>query len=163
VGFEMLGPPRLTKLLFEGELLRRLCGDDLGRVPGADPAELAAGAEALLRGDADLRTRLLSANLAVLLPDGERVLRGRKVAVEPAEGASLDDTAWAGWVDLRATNWEAWRERAAAILSRIESEPGPEGGSRWDVEPWHRGRAIRPGALAAWILRHEDEGERIKR
>jgi NAD(P)-dependent dehydrogenase (short-subunit alcohol dehydrogenase family) len=162
VGFEMLGPPRLTKLLFEAEILRRLCGG-LADVVELDPQAFAAHAERLLGGDTDLRTRLISANLAVLLPDGERVLRGRKVAVEPAEGAPLDDTAWTGWVDLRPANWEAWRERAAAILARIEGEPGPEGGSRWDVEPWHRGRAIRPGALAAWILRYEDEGERIKR
>jgi hypothetical protein len=163
VGFEMLGPPRLTKLLFEGEILRRLCGDDLGRVVELDPDDFAASAEALLTGDADLRTRLLSANLAVLLADGERLWRGRKVAVEPAAGQSVDDTAWSGWVDLRAANWEAWRERAAAVLARIEGEPGPEGGSQWDVEPWHRERTIRPGALAAWVLRYEDEGERIKR
>lgn len=162
VGFEMLGPPRLTKLLFEGEILRRLCAS-LADVVELDPDAFAAHTERLLAGDTDLRTRLLSANLAVLLPDGERVLRGRKVAVEPAEGATVDDTAWAGWVDLRAGNWEAWRERAAAIAARIQGEPGPEGGSRWDVEPWHRGRGIRPGALAAWILRYEDEGERIKR
>jgi hypothetical protein len=163
VGFEMLGPPRLTKLLFEGEILRRLCGDDLGRVLELVPAHFAARAEALLADDADLRTRLLSANLAVLLPDGERLLRGRKVAVEPAPGEEVDDTAWSGWVDLRPANWEAWRERAASVLARIEEGPGPEGGSQWDVEPWHRERTIRPGALAAWVLRYEDEGERIKR
>ena len=128
-----------------------------------DAEEFAAGAEQLLTDDADLRTRLLSANLAVLLPDGERLLRGRKVAVEPAPGVEVDDTAWSGWVDLRPANWEAWRERAASVLARIEGEPGPEGGSRWDVEPWHRERTIRPGALAAWVLRYEDEGERIKR
>src|SRR6185295_11612172 len=116
VGFEMLGPPRLTKLLFEGEILRRLCGDRLEGVPALEPEPFAAQAEALLQGDADLRTRLLSANLAVLLPDGERILRGRKVAVEPAAGEALDDTAWSGWVDLRPANWEAWRERAASVL-----------------------------------------------
>jgi hypothetical protein len=31
------------------------------------------------------------------------------------------------------------------------------------MEPWQRERRIRPGALAAWIFRYEDEGERIKR
>jgi PAS domain-containing protein len=163
VAFEMLGPPRLTKLLFEGEILRRLCEGDLGRVPGLDATAFAAAAEGLLREDDDLRTRLLSANLAVLLADGERLLRGRKVAVEPAAGQEVDELAWSGWVDLRPANWEAWRERAAAVLARIDEGPGPEGGSRWDVEPWHRERTLRPGALAAWVLRYEDEGERIKR
>lgn len=106
---------------------------------------------------------MLSANLALLLPDGARLLRGRKVEIEPAPGEALDDTAWKGWVDLRAANWEAWRDRAVSVLARVSGEPGPEGGSQWDMEPWHRERSIRPGALAAWVFRYEDEGERIKR
>ncbi len=163
VGFEMLGPPRLTKLLFEGEILRRLCEGDLERAAGLDPDAFAEESERLVHGDHDLRTRILSANLAVLLADGGRVLRGRKVVVEPAPGEAVDDTAWKGWVDLRAANWEAWRERAVSVLARVDAEPGAEGGSRWDIEPWHRERTIRPGALAAWIFRYEDEGERIKR
>jgi NAD(P)-dependent dehydrogenase (short-subunit alcohol dehydrogenase family) len=163
VGFEMLGPPRLTKLLFEGEILRRLCEGDLERVAGLDPAAFAAESERLVQGDPDLRTRILSANLAVLLTDGARVLRGRKVVVEPAPGEAVDDTAWKGWVDLRPANWEAWRDRAVGVLARVDAEPGAEGGSQWDIEPWHRERTIRPGALAAWIFRYEDEGERIKR
>ena len=127
-----------------------------------DPDDFAGRAERLLRATRTC-VRGSSPPTAVLLSDGERLLRGRKVAVEPAPGETVDDTAWSGWVDLRAANWEAWRERAASVLARIEGEPGPEGGSQWDVEPWHRERTIRPGALAAWVLRYEDEGERIKR
>jgi hypothetical protein len=163
VGFEMLGPPRLTKLLFEGEILRRMCGGSLEAAAQLDPGTAARDAAALVEGDADLRTRILSANLAILLPDGDSLLRGRKVEIEPAPGETVDDTAWKGWVDLRPANWDAWRERAVSVLARITGEPGPEGGSQWDMEPWHRERAIRPGALAAWIFRYEDEGERIKR
>jgi NAD(P)-dependent dehydrogenase (short-subunit alcohol dehydrogenase family) len=163
VGFEMLGPPRLTKLLFEGEILRRLCGGDLERAAGLDPHAFAGESQRLVEGDADLRTRILSANLAVLLADGARLLRGRKVVVEPAPGEAAGDTAWKGWVDLRPANWGAWRDRAVGVLARVDAEPGAEGGSQWDIEPWHRERTIRPGALAAWIFRYEDEGERIKR
>jgi NAD(P)-dependent dehydrogenase (short-subunit alcohol dehydrogenase family) len=163
VGFEMLGPPRLTKLLFEGEVLRRMCDGRLESAAQLDPETAARDAEALVKSDADLRTRMLSANLAILLSDGEHLLRGRKVEIEPAPGETVDDTAWKGWVDLRAANWEAWRERAVSVLARVAGEPGAEGGSQWDIEPWHRERTIRPGALAAWIFRHEDEGERIKR
>lgn len=163
VGFEMLGPPRLTKLLFEGEILRRLCGGDLERAAGLDPQAFADESERLVQGDPDLRTRILSANLAVLLADGARVLRGRKVVVEPEPGEAVDDTAWKGWVDLRPASWEAWRDRAVGVLARVDAEPGADGGSQWDIEPWHRERTIRPGALAAWVFRYEDEGERIKR
>jgi NAD(P)-dependent dehydrogenase (short-subunit alcohol dehydrogenase family) len=163
VGFEMLGPPRLTKLLFEGEVLRRMCDGRLESAAQLDPETAARDAEALVKSDADLRTRMLSANLAILLSDGEHLLRGRKVEIEPAPGETVDDTAWKGWVDLRAENWEAWRDRVVSVLARVAGEPGADDGSQWDIEPWHRERTIRPGALAAWIFRHEDEGERIKR
>ncbi|HEU4452886.1 MAG TPA: hypothetical protein VFR81_07490 [Longimicrobium sp.] len=163
VGFEMLGPPRLTKLLFEGEILRRLCAGDLRAVAELEAEDASRQAERLIEADADLRSRILSGNLAVLLADGARVLRGKKVAVEPSPGECVDDTARRGWVDLRAANWAAWAERARRLLAWIDGNPGARGGSRWDVEPWHRARSIRPGALAAWVFRYEEEGERIKR
>jgi hypothetical protein len=158
----MLGPPRLTKLLYEGEILRRLRGR-LEDAEVLEPDAFAREAERLVTEDDDLRTRILSANLAVLLADGARLLRGRKVEIEPCPGEEVEDTAWKGWVDLRPANWETWRERAVSVLARVIAEPGAEGGSQWDIEPWHRERTIRPGALAAWIFRYEDEGERIKR
>jgi hypothetical protein len=162
VGFEMLGPPRLTKLLYEGEILRRLCAglDDAAAV---DPDDFAARAEALVRDDTDLRTRILSSKLAILLPDGRRVLRGRTVEIQPGAGESTSQTARKGWVDLRAESWSAWRDRLRQVLAEIDGQPGAEGGSGWDMQPWHRARTIRPGALAAWVFRHEDKGERIKR
>lgn len=162
VAFEMLGPPRLTKLLYEAEILRRLC-DGLDAVAALDPDDFARRADALVARDADLRTRMLTAKLAVLLPDGARVLRGRKVEIEPEPGEALNQTARKGWVDLRAESWAAWRDRIATLLAEIDAQPGAEGGSGWDMQPWHRERSIRPGALAAWIFRYEDRGERIKR
>jgi hypothetical protein len=50
-----------------------------------------------------------------------------------------------------------------AICRRLDCRGDATIGSRWDVEPWERARRIRPGALAAWVFRHEDSGERIKR
>jgi hypothetical protein len=162
VAYEMLGPPRLSKLLFEGAILRRLCGGNLDAVAAIDPAEFAERAQREVEGDAELRTRILSAGIAVLLRDGESVLRGREVKVEPGE-IGWEAAAASGWVDLRAANWERWRERVAKLLAELDGQPGAEGGSRFDMEPWQRERKIRPGALAAWIFRYEDAGERIKR
>jgi len=163
VAFEMLGPPRLTKLLYEAEILRRLCAGRLDAAAALDPSTFCQQADALVSADGDLRTRMLTAKLAVLLPDGDRVLRGRRVEIEPEPGEALNQTARKGWVDLRAENWAAWRDRITAVLREIDSQPGAEGGSGWDMQPWHRERSIRPGALAAWIFRYEDRGERIKR
>jgi hypothetical protein len=164
VGFEMLGPPRLTKLLFEGEILRRLCGDDLGRVLELDADVVRPRRRAAAGG------RRRPADAAPLrqpggAPSGRRAAAARAQGgggARARRGGGRHRAGAGGWTCAPA-NWEAWRERAASVLARIEGEPGPEGGSQWDVEPWHRERTIRPGALAAWVLRYEDEGERIKR
>jgi len=162
VAYEMLGPPRLAKLLFEGEILRRLCGGELDRAAEIDPPAFAAEAQALVEGDEDLRTRMLSIGLPIWLADGAGVLRGREVQVEPEDGR-WEAAARAGWVDLRPANWATWLARIRDVRGRVDGNPGAEGGSRWDMEPWQRERKIRPGALAAWIFRYEDAGERNKR
>lgn len=164
VAFEMLGPPRVSKLLFESAILARLYSD-LQQLSELDAADTACRALELVEKDADLRTRILSIGLPILLPDGERVLRGPEVKVAPDPGQSVRDARLVdnGWVDLRAVNWRKWRERAANMLQEVEGLPGPEHGSQFDHEPGDRGRDIRPGRMAAWILRHEDKGERSKR
>jgi NAD(P)-dependent dehydrogenase (short-subunit alcohol dehydrogenase family) len=165
VAYEMLGPPRLSKLLFESAILQTLFADDLAAAAELDPAATAAGADQLIRDDADLRTRILSIGLPILLPDGERLLRGAEVKVAPAGPGATDANRLAeqGWVDLRAANWERWRGRLRQVVGRIDGMRGVEFGSQSDLEPWHGSRSIRPGALAAWVFRYEDGGERIRR
>lgn len=162
VAYEMLGPPRLSKLLFEAALLRRLCGT-LTSAAALDPASVAADAWHLLEGDADLRQRMLSAGLPVLHPDGARILRGPIVHAAP-EGGGLDERAVErGWVDLRPSNWTRWRERVMRICAEQGTEPSADRGSLADHDPAVKDERIRPGQLAAWILRREEAGERIKR
>ena len=164
VAYEMLGPPRLSKLLFEVALLRRL-------FPGLDEAadleadETAQRAAALVDEDEDLRVRILTIGLPILLPDGERILRGPSPKVAPEPGQEPEDPRLAenGWVDLRPSNWTRWRERLRAVLRELETGPTASEGSRADREPNDRGRQLRPGRLAAWVFRNEDAGERIKR
>lgn len=165
VAYEMLGPPRLTKLLFEAAILGRIAGGKLRTAAGRSREQLSVDAAALIHRDEDLRTRILSSGLPILLPDGHRMLRGELVKVrpetrDPEEHHKLADS---GWVDLRSSNWERWRVRASTLLQEVESRPGAEAGSAWDTEIWHEALRIRPGVMAAWVLRHEDHGERIKR
>ncbi|HEX8274714.1 MAG TPA: hypothetical protein VF615_18930 [Longimicrobiaceae bacterium] len=163
VAYEMLGPPRLSKLLFEAAILGRLTGGSLDAAAMLDPEAAAERAEALVLGDAELRTSILSIGLPVLLRDGERALRGADVKVAPEPGEPWERSVDNGWVDLRPSSWARWRERVGAVCRRLDGCADAAVGSRWDVEPWERARRIRPGALAAWVFRHEDRGERIKR
>ena len=164
VAYEMLGPPRLSKLLFEGELLRRLVGTLEGAAT-LDPKETAARAEALIQEDGDFRQRVLSIGIPILLSDGEHLLRGPDVKVRPEEGLDAHDQRLVdrGWVDLRAANWERWRKRCADLENEIHSRPGIAHGSGGDHEYGDLAGDLRPGRMAAWIFRYEDKGERIKR
>jgi hypothetical protein len=161
----MLGPPRLSKLLFEGAILRSLFRDDLLAAAQLDPDAAAGAAAALIDEDDDLRTRILSIGLPILLPGGDRVLRGAEVKVTPEHAGTKNPARLAeqGWVDLRPANWERWKRRLNRIVEGIGAMRGIESGSASDLEPWHALRQIRPGALAAWVFRHEDGGERTRR
>jgi NAD(P)-dependent dehydrogenase (short-subunit alcohol dehydrogenase family) len=165
VAYEMLGPPRLSKLLFEATIFRRLTGGDLRAARGHDVEELASEAEALIRRDEDIRTRILSIGLPILLPDGATVLRGAEVKVRPDPGQPLDleKLVENGWVDLRISNWRKWIRRAGSILDEVVGEGGADAGSSSDIEGWQLTGQMRSGALAAWVFRVEEGGVRIKR
>jgi hypothetical protein len=164
IAFEMLGPPRLSKLLFEAEILRRLFGG-VREAAALDPDETAGRAHQLLTSDARLRSDILSVGIPVLLPGGNEVLRGTRLAFLPDTDGAPPDPVWAnrGWVDLRPESWERWKERCRSYVDRVLEAPGAEHGSGSDLDVRARGGEIRPGSLAAYVFRYEDEGERMKR
>ncbi len=164
VAYEMLGPPRLSKLLFEAAILKRLYSV-MEVAAELDPEETAARSRALIEEDAELRQRILTIGLPILLPDGESVLRGTHVKVPPEAGLSptADKMVQAGWVDLRARTWSLWRDRIRGVAVQVRNRPGPLEGSQGDQEFGQAEGRIRPGQMAAWILRYEDKGERVKR
>ena len=147
-----------------GRCCSRMCGT-LTEASELDPEATAQRADALLQEDADLRQRMLSIGIPILLPDGERMLRGPEVKVRPEEGLPAGDPRLVerGWVDLRPSNWARWRTRCADLLREMRERPGVAQGSGGDHEYGDLSGAIRPGRFAAWIFRYEDKGERIKR
>jgi len=163
VAFEMLGPPRLSKLLFEAHLLERLFGT-LGKAAKLDPQKTAEAAEALLMADEDLRVNIVSIGIPIISAAGDKVFRGPVLKVKPEADGAVDARLIArGWVDLRPTNWELWRDRIGRYLEEVTHAPSPDEGSIADVDLASRKNDIRPGAAAAWIFKKEDGGERVKR
>ncbi len=163
VAYEMLGPPRLSKLLFEGAILKRLYGT-MAAALELEPGRTAELAEELVTTDTDLRQRMLSIGIPVLLRDGRRVLRGFQLKAPALSPNVLDERNLdRGWVDLRAVNWDRWKGRIRKITEEIGAQPGPELGSQSDHQYGDRTGFIRAGRLAAWVFRTEDNGERIKR
>lgn len=170
IAFEMLGPPRLSKLLYEAYLLKRLLGS-LSAIAASDPDETSAGASELIRADAGLRAGILSIGIPIWLPDG-RLLRGPVMKIPPykeearaaVDRQTIDRWAEAGWVDLRPVNMRRWRDRAREILARLDRHPADDTSSALfeDAEYWRADGELPVGRVAAWILGVEEKGKRGK-
>ncbi len=175
IAFEMLGPPRLAKLLFEAHLLKRI-GRDFAGVLNLPGDILSEKAEAIVAEDSRLRSTIVSIGIPILLADGKRLVRGTQIKIPPrrweateADTVELNDErldAWArdGWVDLRPDNMDRWRTRFEEIMAEA-GERGNVTGSEPDrsLAYWNNFESIEEGRLAAWIFSAEEGGERIKR
>jgi len=171
VAFEMLGPPRLSKLLFEAHILK-LVGGSIDGVRTASAVDMSAAADAIVRSNRDLRSRIISIGIPILLSDGRTLLRADQVKIPPFRGdnelqvtdASVDAWAAAGWVDLRTGNIQRWQERFERIAREARSEPAGDSSSRIDfsVRYWENFETVPVGKVVAWVFTVEDEGARMK-
>ncbi|MFZ1080662.1 MAG: short-chain dehydrogenase, partial [Candidatus Kryptoniota bacterium] len=69
VAFELLGPPRLSKLLYESYLLSK-CYGNFDAVSKASAEEMSKGLCEMVRKDKKLRSEIISIGIPILLPDG---------------------------------------------------------------------------------------------
>ncbi|HEY6209113.1 MAG TPA: hypothetical protein VIW28_08640 [Gemmatimonadales bacterium] len=163
VAYEMLGPPRLTKLLFESYLCS-LLRPSVRALGNSGSQELASEAHALVERDGGLRSHILSVGIPILAPDGERLYRG-SVIVVPGDGADPREAAPRGWVDLRPAQFATWIKRAQEMVAQAERRAGhaAESGSDIDWTALAADDPIEPARFATWVFRYEDRGERIKR
>ena len=158
VAFELLGPPRLSKLLFEAYLLKTAMGS-MDAVIAASAHELSAALSERIAEDTDCRRRMLSIGIPVLLGNGERLLRGPVIKSVDADH---------GWVDLSPANMDKWRERLSAIGDVASAECSGDTSSM-NQRIFSASRGWQPGEdffdlgeIVSWIFIHEDGGRREK-
>jgi hypothetical protein len=163
VAYEMLGPPRLTKLLWESYLCS-LLRPSVRALAQSEAAELAAEAHTRVQRDSGVRSHILSVGIPILTPDGERLYRGSLVVV-PGDGGDPRAAAPRGWVDLRPDQFGMWIKRAQEIVAQDARRAGRASDSGSDVDWMALGAddPIEPARFATWVFRFEDRGERIKR
>ncbi len=171
IAFELLGPPRLSKLLYEAYLLR-LCFKTMEAVRVTDEETLAAELEKRILEDRKLRAEILSIGIPILLKDGKRLLRGPEIKIPPYRGTEEEEITperiekWAfdGWVDLRVENMRIWRKRMEDIFDEINAIPENDTSSQFDRDRryWLEDEQIDIGKVAGWILGHEEQGARMK-
>lgn len=171
VAFEMLGPPRLSKLLYESYLLK-ICFADVLTVMKTPPADLSQKLCRKVVADPGLRSRIISIGIPILMPDGRTLLRADRIKIPPYNGEnSIPVTAkslnlWAhdGWVDLRVANMKLWKSRFERIRTMADNIPPGDTSSRYlnTSEYWSNFSDIDPGKLAGWIFSYEEAGMRMK-
>ena len=170
VAFEMLGPPRNTKLLYETHLLREAFGT-MTAVRESTAAEVAEALDLLIQKQPRLASEALAVGLPILLRSGE-LLRGPSVIV-PADtcGAEVTPERLEGLGPRRLDR--PAREQLRRPGSRgsrrstrsTQAMPEEDSSSRYmrNRRFWHEAKAIQPGKIVGWILSVEEEGDRIKR
>lgn len=171
VAFEMLGPPRLSKLLYEAYLLNLGFGTMNG-VMKATAKQISEKVESLIKQNAEVRSKIISIGIPILLSDGKTLLRGKEIKIPPYRGENelkITDAAikgWShdGWIDLRADNMEFWKSRFRAIMKDVDEIEAKDSSSRQFRTKlyWDNFEEIDPGKLCGWIFSEEEKGKRMK-
>jgi hypothetical protein len=173
VALGRLGPPELSKLLFEAQLLKEVFGglrnvveDKHGKRRKADAVAKALADH--LDGSA-VRNVAPSIGIPIMLADGKTVLRGPRINVPELSGhkTSVEASpqlvdAWArkGWIDLRADNANVWLKRIDNMIdARMELR---DMGSAAATIHSYLPTEFEIGEVVAWIFNNEMGGYRIK-
>ncbi|KAF0152328.1 MAG: hypothetical protein FD143_1250 [Ignavibacteria bacterium] len=171
VAFELLGPPRLSKLLHEINLLKQIYGG-MRNIINDSPANLSSKAFEYLQNNAKLRNEMISIGIPILFADGKSLLRGNDIKIPPFRGdneldindSNIDLWAHDGWIDLRESNMKTWQHRLEAIISEAESILPSNTSSMYvrTKKYWSDFEKIDIGKVVGWIFIKEEKGERMK-
>jgi hypothetical protein len=171
VAFELLGPPRLSKLLYEANLLKQTFGS-IDAVLKATPKKLSDACAKLVKLDDGLRSRIVSIGIPILLADGKSLLKGPlvKVPADPRRKTfaitpeSIENWAHNGWVDLRVANMEKWQARLNLLKSQALEFTTEDTSSHTirDAAFWNFDQPLDEGELVGWIFIEEEKGIRMK-
>jgi hypothetical protein len=163
-----LGPPELSKLLWEAELLK-LRYETLRSVLKHTPEELSEELSELLKSEEfdQMCQTIISLGLPILLPDGRQIIRGPRIRIpekiEPEVRITEDDMdTWVqkGWVDLRPENMALWQERFEK-MERSRQDIRGRGSAAVTIEGYIYDN-IHIGEVVGWIFNNEQDGYRVK-
>ncbi|MCB9357151.1 MAG: short-chain dehydrogenase [Calditrichaeota bacterium] len=171
IAFEMLGPPHLSKLLYEAYLIW-LAYPHVSDFCKQSPERCCESLLQVVKSNPSIRATILSIGVPILMPDGKKVLRGPEVKIPPYAGSndfavdrdSVNEWAKKGWVDLRPDNMSLWQRRIEKHLqfddgsNRSDSSSGYPWDSRFEGEedPHFVGKIV------TRIFIDEENGGRIK-
>jgi hypothetical protein len=171
VAFEILGPPRLSKLLFEAYLLKRIYKTPQA-ICDADAKTMSKALQSLITEETELRRKIVSIGIPVLLSDGAKLVRGNTIKIPPYRGTNEipmtpeDIEVWShdGWVDLRPKNMDRWRRRMATLVKIMNrhdwDDPNTDTSSNYNRKDFLVDGQINIGEVVGWIFNLEEGGAR---
>lgn len=166
IALGQLGPPELSKLLYEAHLLK-LNYDTLERVVETPATDIAETLYDFVLNEEMLRTTITSIGVPILTPDGRALIRGPRINIPESiyreldlDDQRVDEWANKGWVDLRPSNFRMWHDRFERML-RTKHMLHTRGTSSVTMKTYFP-ETIQIGAVVAWIFNNEDGGYRIK-
>jgi hypothetical protein len=160
-----LGPPRLSKLLIEAYLIRAAGGssrfEDLIDI---EPAEMQRRVEQYLREHPRLVSMITTIGIPLLREEGNgvQITRGPRlnIPVPSPDGRaveisseSVEHFAFAGWVDLRPSNFDLWKERLEKLASS-RPDIARHGSASFDASKYMSNGFV-PGDVVGWVLTTE--------
>ena len=175
VALGQLGPPELSKLLFEAHLLKTTFPASTSFVDGVQedgtplvPEQMSETMAAGIAGNDAVQTAI-SVGIPVLMPDGTRLVRGPRINIPELKGhkrsadltgGNIDKWARKGWIDLRPTNMALWLDRFRR-MRRARQNVYSQGSAAVDLRSY-LGEGIEIGEVVAWIFNNEMGGYRLK-
>ena len=168
VALGQLGPPELSKLLYEAHLLK-VKYKNLDNFIRENPRDICKVLETyVLRNQ--IKNTIVSIGIPILLSDGKTLLRGPKINIPEYRGqykinvnqGVLDKWAKKGWVDLRLHNIKIWQRRFQ-MMKRSGSGFVDEG-SAAHGRSTYLDESIEIGEVVGWIFNNDPRilGYRIK-
>jgi len=166
IAIGQLGPPELSKLLYEAFLLK-MRYKTLQAVIEADPEEIAESLYRIVCHN-KIRDVITSIGVPILAPDGRKVFRGPSIRIPEIKGvshvkatkANIEKWARKGWVDLRPANMVVWQERFQKMAKSIGAMVD-QGSAAIRMESYTSDK-INIGEVVGWIFNNEERGYRIK-
>lgn len=166
-----LGPPQLSKLLYEVyliKMLHRTIQEIVDSPDGTVTAEALSSRTAAIIRDHPIRNLITSLGIPILMPDGATIHRGPFISIPESANPSIaikkpsDIDAWAdqGWVDLRPANFARWIERFKKMYASQQLF-FRQGSAEYDRTTYIY-KEIQIGEVVAWIFNNEMDGYRIR-
>ncbi len=166
-----LGPPQLSKLLYESHLIKMIyptIQEILEPADGTVTPEVLSSKIAAQIQNHPIKDLITSLGIPILMPDGVTILRGPFISIPESVNPNIairkpaDIDAWAdqGWVDLRPKNFARWIERFKKMYASQQLF-FREGSAEHDRTTYIY-KEIRIGEVVAWIFNNELNGYRIR-